>query len=377
MENKDLILTKDETEEMVDVASNTLAYATIENKDQQLTRDEVEAVALDTIASITMENEAAEAEEEYPVFTETDLAVTQQNNEIIPGIGKATAFFQAREAIRNFKSSREEIAETRKSITDKDGADISDILIERAGNLSSEDIRKISDEHLDKIYEDIEVNLDMSNKDKGDFRRDFLLYVIESEKMLKSIDAELLKFEEHIAHSEDELEELFGGFNNINDYIKKSIDERLLTAEGADRERLLLIKSTYEEIYKLDKIYDHYAALDLYNTISELKSDSRALTVYGRYKKSMTKLGIRTDLTNFNNFEKRFLPEKYHAMNNMLLFSIIKYYGFKKDLNRITDGIFLAELAVVLKSLYSNTLSEQERTDFTNAAMRLLDLFLK
>lgn len=246
-------------------------------------------------------------------------------------------------------------------------------------NLEPQQIRELSDEAVNEIYKDengeIEFAVKMDKTRTAEFKRDFLVFLRESDIADETFEKELVILEEAIKENNEELQMLLKDFGDLSAFMRTKLQKEFEAANGDRKEKLTKIIEAFDDAYTLNRVYDHYKEFGTRNTISD--SHHRALDVYNRYMKVISKINFKTDLTSFNNLEKNFLEEKYHAESNLFLFAVIKMIGYKKDASADIEGVFLSQLAVNVKALYTDSFaSEEKKEQFKASIRRVLDLFL-
>jgi hypothetical protein len=310
----------------------------------------------------------------------------QKEEEIIPveqrdqeAITKATKLFSAYDYMNNVKKMREEMRQ--KSVSVLGDNDLGEKLTQMVAALSPDQIKKLSDSAVLEVYKlegenEIEVALDFDNKAREiEFKRDFLVYLRESQIANASIDEDLAKLEGEIAADQQELDSLIKDFGDLSTYMRNQLQTQYDAAEGDRKEKLGVVITAYDDSYTLNRVFDHYSKFGTKNTVSDYYT--RADSIFTKYVKVIKSLNFRTDLTQFNNLETRLGDDKYGAIPNLFLFSVIKMFAYKKDSVKNEDGVFLSQLAVNLKSLYTDSFADVEKKEaFVTGIKRVLDLFL-
>jgi hypothetical protein len=291
---------------------------------------------------------------------------------------KATHLFNTYTQIGAVKKMREEIKSQQLSVLGDD--DAATKLSEMIAALSVEDIRELTDEAIEEIYNldgtgSIEISLDLKGKREVEFKRDFLVYMKESETANAALDQQLDAMEKELDEHQAQFKELVGEFGDLSTYMRTKLQDEYDAAEGPKKEKLAGVIEAYDDATTLNRVIEHYQNYSTGNTITDYFG--RAEVVFKKYVKVIEKLHFHTDLTDFNNLETNLLEEKYHKYPNLFIFSIIKMYAYKKDATRTEDGVFLSQLAVNLKSLYADTFATEEKKEqFKDSIRKVLDLFL-
>ena len=302
--------------------------------------------------------------------------VTQVNEQI--SLQEATKLFNNVDQINVVKKLREEMNKQRTGVL---GEDTVKKLSERISNLTPEDLKKMDEEEINNLYKfedgEIEVALEFKDKNKEiEFKRDYLVYLRETDIALKQIDGELDKLEAEIKEEEDKIKSLLSEFGDLSTFMRSKLQEEYDSSDGERKEKIGKVIEAFDDSYTLNRVYEYYTKYSTSNTIDDYYR--RAEQVFNKFMKAIKKVGLKTDLTSFNNLELKFLDEKYHKYPNLFLFSVIKMFSYKRDTITREDGVFLSQLAVNLKSLYADSFKDPEKKQlFINSISKVLDLFYK
>ena len=300
--------------------------------------------------------------------------VTQVNEQI--GLQEATKLFNNVDQINVVKKLRKEMNKQRTGVL---GEEQSNRLSEKIAHLTPEDLKKMTDEEINELYKfedgEIEVTLDFKDKSKEtEFKRDYLIYLRETDIALKQIDEELDKLEAEMKEEEAKIKSLLSEFGDLSTFMRAKLQEEYDSSEGERKEKIGKVIEAFDDSYTLNRVYDYYTKYSTSNTIDDYYR--RADQVFNKFMKAIKKVGLKTDLTSFNNLEINFLDEKYHKYPNLFLFSVIKMFSYKRDTITREDGVFLSQLAVNLKSLYADSFKDSEKKElFKQSISKVLDLF--
>jgi hypothetical protein len=287
---------------------------------------------------------------------------------------KATQLFTAYDKMNALKKVREDMKSQRAQVVGGN-VEISDKLSALIAAIDPEVIKELPDGAVDEIYGDIEIALEMDEKTRKEFKRDFLVYLRETDIANAAFEEEAGTLETAIAENQAELNELIKEFGDLSSFMRTKLKSEYDAAEGHRKETLGSILEAYDDSYTLNRVVSHYEKFGTQNTVSDYYH--RADNVFERYVKVIKGLNFKTDLTSFNNLEVNFLEEKYQVHSNLFLFAVIKMYAYKKDATANIDGVFLSQLAVNLKSLYSDAFGDVEKKETFKAGIRrVLDLFI-
>ncbi len=311
----------------------------------------------------------------------TESAIKAASEKEIPTEARAKDLFNMVETMQSLKTFAHDIADQRKKVLGEE-AEISAILEERLEDISMETLKTLSDARIEELFTGPDgraiqlATNDTDPRTEAEFKRAFLVFMKESSEALQQIDEQTAKLELEIEASREEVNELMKNFGSYNNYIRQTLQQRLATLpEGPERDNCINIQAAMEDAYDLNRIYDTVSKLDRANIIDDFKSQTRSVRLYEKYKKHLTTMGITTDLTDFNNLEQH-LDEKYHALSNLFLFSVIKLFAYKKEVTRY-DGVFISQLSVNIRDLMGKTQNDPANTErFKVSIQRVLDLFL-
>lgn len=289
---------------------------------------------------------------------------------------KAAQLFSAFEGVKTISKIREEmVANKTKVVGDEEVADKLSAMI---AGLTPNAIRELSKEAIEEIYNldgegTIELDLSLTPEKEIEFKRDFLVYLRESDLTNELFETQMKELEEVIQKEQEELNKFLGEFGDLSTFMRQNLQKEYDVAEGEKKERLAGVIAAYDEAYTLDRIVDHYKEYGAGTLVTDYKH--RSLDIFTRYMNNVKKIDFSTDLTKFNNIEPTFLPEKYHQYPNLFLFAVIKMYYYKKNPTKQSDGVFLSQLAVNLKSLFADTFAAEEKKElFVNSIQRVLDV---
>lgn len=302
----------------------------------------------------------------------------EENKEFEEKVSGAKKLFSAHSGIANMRKMKDQMMSKRVSVLGS--ADLSDMLEQKIENLTITQLKKMKDEEIDQLFKledggEIEISLDIKGKDLHNFKRDFLLFLKESSTANKALDDQIDRLEKDIKDHEDELNTLLDQYGDLDTFITEHLKKEHETATGSRKERLGTMIQARIDCFQFEWLKSHYTDHGTFTTLSDLKHNSDA--VYAKYMKVVRSVGVTADITQFDNLETKFLPEKYHKWPNLFLFSIIKYIAYRKDkATRDWDGVLLTQLVVYLKYLFGNTFkSEDLKQAFIKNICDVLDVF--
>jgi len=261
-----------------------------------------------------------------------------------------------------------------------DNDEVLNILEERIKNMTTFQIKNLSSKQIEDIYtinnEKIELVIEMDSEErKISFMRDFLLFKKNSSVALKQMDKSIETLETELKKGDEEFNKIINEYDDIQTLIKTRLVDAINNSTNEDmRKRNTQILDSFNDALTLNEIFEHYKTQKVLNTVHDYKM--RSDSIYTKYVRTCKHLGIKSDITIFNNLEIKFLPEKYHKIPNLFLFSVIKYFAYKKNCNKHIDGIFLSQFLVNVKNLFCDKFKDiNEKQTFIESIMKVLDLF--
>lgn len=228
-----------------------------------------------------------------------------------------------------------------------------------------------------------------SEEEQLTFKRDFLLYIKQSDDYMKLIDKEV----EELNRSTDELSsDIAAALDPLNDNIlayAEYLEREAVIEEGDSREEVKRktglakkaksIKSgyTFENLFEL--IEEHPTIVD--NALRDFKNEQRIKEIGKRYAAK-----LRTAKVDFNLFalisddihkslEYRCLPKGDYpdGLENFAVFFIIR--AMAMGLNKKEDIVFHASVQISLSRLMDGTLDEDVAIRLKESIINLLNKF--
>lgn len=306
--------------------------------------------------------------------------VTPDKSETLAELGKIGSVHNQLRSLQQQQQIQQ--ANVRAIVTDFD------TVLEKVRDKSQLELEALTDEEVNALYtdengEEIQMNLPkkVSEKEIIDLKKDFLIYMINTEKVHKQIDEEKVKLQEALDEFQEENRAIHDQYNgNIAAYVRTLLGEQYNELEdGARKDAIKIILDAFDDASELTRIIDTYKSLpDITNTVSDFIHNYE--NIAKKFHRNCKEIGIAVDLSSFTNFEGRLLEEKYHKHPNLFVFLIIKWFARKKNINK-ADGVFLTQLASELRQLYLNigndAATEAELAHFEkfkNSARELLDV---
>lgn len=214
-----------------------------------------------------------------------------------------------------------------------------------------------------------------------EYIRGIFKFLVQTHTFTEDMDKKMEELDEITEETSRIMKEALGlnESSNAIEVLVAAIEKGLEKAKQlGDEDKIQSIeksKLTFEETFTLDRIKNLYKTLNPENLKEDAKS-TRSLDIYKKYIKVQQKLGSRYDLCNIVDLEVRFLPKKYHVLNNLFIFACIKYISKLLD-DRIyssDDGLFVSQLTTNLFMLSLDKLPDEYRDKLLNNIQEFLDM---
>ena len=290
--------------------------------------------------------------------------------------------YGAQKDIINLKDS---IMANRKSMIEN--VETLSYLDEALNDYTEDDLKKMSDEEIEKLFDGDEgdaVKLKKPNEDtvfNTQFKRDFLIFQKQAQDAMVKIAEEEEKLNKELAECMEEFDDAVQTYSDVQTLVKSTILEKIASAKD-DHERELYqnIMIEYDNGYTLNNLIKYCQSYKAKNIYSDFVLDNdKTDYIYRRFLKECDSLGIENELTRFVKLESRFLPEKYHDKDNLFMFAVIHYIASWRGKNtNISRGLFITEFMINIKNLFYNKFEhEEDKETFCNNIMKVLDLILQ
>lgn len=178
-----------------------------------------------------------------------------------------------------------------------------------------------------------------------EYIRSILTFLVQTYEFTIEMESKINEYNKLNEETDRKLKEAFGLKEDQSSIhaIENAIEKGLLKAkETGDKEKynkILQSKNTFNETFTLKRLKELYKDLDVNNLKEDAKSD-RSISIYKKYLNVQKELGLRYDLTKISDLELRFLPEEYKELNNLFIFTLIKYISKLLDNNYTSDSLF-------------------------------------
>lgn len=257
------------------------------------------------------------------------------------------------------KDKVEKLRQSQRDILEEDEDAFSQIV----HTLTVKQLEEMSDDELLAFnnYEEGHYYIDEPDFEKKEdlvmYVRDMMIYLVQSYEFSVEMDNSVKELDEITKETNATIKEFYGFDKddpNVTsvDIIERAINVGLEKAEAlGDMEKynkIMKSKETFNETFTLQRIKDLYRNLDPENLKKDAQCD-RSVTIYKNYTKVQQKLGSQYDLIQVVDLEKRFLPEKYHEVNNLFIIAVIKYIS-----KSMKDGRYSSDTAFFVSQLTSN-----------------------
>lgn len=244
----------------------------------------------------------------------------------------------------------------------------------------------LPEEEINNIFkdengEDIELDIEFENPEKVlQFKRDYAELLWTSATTLKALDKEIENYNEAIEEYKVDIDKVYAEFSGSTDVYYENL--KTLYAEAKDddpkKETYRKMIESFEVFPVLERFYRELAALPHpENAYNDAKHEHLFRKVYDKYVRIINSLGLKSNLSSYNNFEGKFIGEDYEKYGDLFLFLIMRAVTYIPSPQKIIDGLFLARFAIMLQDLYKNSLPENDKEHLTNIAKKFIDLVTK
>lgn len=244
----------------------------------------------------------------------------------------------------------------------------------------------LPEEEINNIFkdengEDIELDIEFENPEKVlQFKRDYAELLWTSATTLKALDEEIKNYNEAIEEYKVDIDKVYAEFSGSTDAYYENL--KTLYAEAKDddpkKETYRKMIESFEVFPVLERFYEELASLPHpENAYNDAKHEHLFRKVYDKYVRIINSLGLKSNLSSYNNFEGKFIGEDYEKYGDLFLFLIMRAVTYIPSPQKIIDGLFLARFAIMLQDLYKNSLPENDKEHLINIAKKFIDLVTK
>ena len=178
-----------------------------------------------------------------------------------------------------------------------------------------------------------------------EYIRSILTFLVQTYEFTIEMESKINEYNKLNEETDRKLKEAFGlkedqsSIHAIENAIEKGLLKAKETGDEEKYNKILKSKNTFNETFTLKRLKELYKDLDVNNLKEDAKSD-RSISIYKKYLNVQKELGLRYDLTKISDLELRFLPEEYKELNNLFIFTLIKYISKLLDNNYTSDSLF-------------------------------------
>lgn len=257
--------------------------------------------------------------------------------------------------------------------------EILDKIDNEMANYTKEQLAELTLEECNNLLclEDGDLGIKFGNEaEELKFKRGFLEYCKSTHTLGNQIDSHLDELDKAIKEIEPEFKAICDSVESVSLYFIEKIKEKIAeTEDEKQKEELTVVLKAYEDAIDFNRVYDCYSNLSVKNVMRDYHYNSE--DVYKKYRAYINELGIKSEIVKFSGLEEKLLDEKYHKYPNLFLFLIIRMYSYKSTItsNINDDRIFLTQLLLNVKSVFTDKVSEEQKERMKNGIMKTLDLF--
>lgn len=256
---------------------------------------------------------------------------------------------------------------------------VKDLSVEKIDNMTDEEILEFNN-YGEGLYYVEEPEFE-TKEDLVEYVRSIIRFLVQTYEFTVEMDNKLEELNQLTEETNQIIRDAFGLDENVSsiEVIEKAIENGLNKAlDLNDKEKyesILKSKETFKETFTLDRLKNLYKTLNPENLKEDAKS-SRSLVIYQQYLKVQQKLGSQYDLIQVTDLEVRFLPEEYHAMNNLFIIACIKYISkcMKDGYYSSDTAFFVSQLTTNLFMLHLNKLPDEYKDLLLENIQEFLDI---
>lgn len=220
---------------------------------------------------------------------------------------------------------------------------VKDLTVEQIEDMSDDELLAFNN-YAENCYYIEEPEFE-TKEELVEYVRSILTFLVQTYEFTIEMESKINEYNKLNEETDRKLKEAFGlkedqsSIHAIENAIEKGLLKAKETGDGEKYNKILQSKNTFNETFTLKRLKELYKDLDVNNLKEDAKSD-RSISIYKKYLNVQKELGLRYDLTKISDLELRFLPEEYKELNNLFIFTLIKYISKLLDNNYTSDSLF-------------------------------------
>lgn len=268
-------------------------------------------------------------------------------------------------------------------LSDTNDDEIENLIDAKLETLTEAEISALTNEDIDNLltFDDIEVKFSIDfhghKNEELKFKRDFLIYRKKSNIAIAEFDKEMEKISAEIAECQEEFNDIVSKYQNINNLIRSTIAERIENAQTDDHKKLYMdIRDNFEYSFTLDNFKEYVSSYKLKNIVSDFVIYKRSMKILNKYKKMMTKMKIKDDITKFTNIEKKIIGDEYSGRSNIVMFAMMHFIASQSNNDNVfVFGLFVTQFIVNMKNfIFDKFDDENDKETFISALKDVIDI---
>ena len=264
---------------------------------------------------------------------------------------------------------------------------ISKMSMEEIENLDEDSaIRILNDSNLNNveaIKTSKETNDEYSDKPLLDYIKHVFVEIKKSSDEIQKLESEKASLIKNV----DEISENYFNYINSEEYQQKKLEKLENLKKDSDNETDPIKKKA---ILKMIEGMENSETLDflfkrlLENPEKEAKNikdtyfnDRRSSLIMQKFSARLPRYGYNPNIYKmFFNLEEKFLDEKYHDLNNVFLFGVMRFISYS-DTNNKNDNLYVSSILVKIYNLVYHMFGTQNMEDkFIEIIKKYDDYFL-
>lgn len=250
---------------------------------------------------------------------------------------------------------------------------------EKYDNTNSDSEKSITEEWFEEHYDELKVDLIKMN-------------LVKICKDIKSLDASKKEIDDLVKQADDLTEE-YQKFMCSPEYeqkkqeqidkLRKELDEYVENSKNTDGERFE-IRRMGKKLDELEKIRDLSFLNERLKTYGDKEASMIVRTYFDpkkssyaveKFKKNLSMVGFNPNIYRyFFNIEENYLDEKYSVYNNLFLYVVIRYIGWRNAAVD-TDKAYIRAIVSAMSKLIYEKFNEKQKEDFLNLIKETLSYF--
>ena len=256
-------------------------------------------------------------------------------------------------------------------------------IYDKISTLTKEEFDNLNDVDLEKIYlefkeTEIEVKEDLTHEELKERLAaihesafDLKDLIKQSKELEEEVNIEIKKYTNYVLSPEYAAKQA-EKISKLEQRLKETDDEKERKSI-AETLNIIMSSKTLDFLFARFKKYDKK---EIENIVSAFFSKDKSTYILKRYKDTAGKLNLNKDIyARFVNLEEKYLPEQYHAFNNLFVFITIRMIAYA-DTTSKSDVTYIGAILQQLTKLFFNKFGEEDKEKFILTVENVLNYFI-